>query len=111
MLQSLAGLTLVLTAADHWTTYLCLRGPVQGWRVSELNPLADWLFTSFGLVPGLLIDSTVTLAAVAFLTTTALFPRSAKSVCFGVLVVSTAWAVLNNLRAIEVLGLSPLGAS
>ena len=111
MLQTLAGLTLVLTAADHWTTYLCLRGPVQGWRVSEVNPLADWLFASFGLVPGLLIDSIVTLAAVAFLATTALFPRSAKGVCFAILVASTAWAVLNNLRAIEVLGLSPLGAS
>jgi len=109
MLHALAGLTLLLTAADHWTTYVCLRGPVQGWRVSELNPLADWLFVKFGLVPGLLIDSTITLAAVAFLVSTALFPRSAKGVCFAILVASTAFAVVNNLRAIEVLGLSPLG--
>ena len=109
MLHWMAGLTLVLTAADHWTTYLCLRGPVTGWQVSEVNPLADWLFMKFGLVPGLLIDSSITLFAIAFLLSTNLFPRSAKSVCFGVLVVSTAWAVLNNLRAIEVLGLSPLG--
>jgi len=111
MLHWLAGLTIVLTAADHWTTYLCLRGPVEGWRVSELNPLADWLFGNFGLVPGLMIDSSVTLAAVAFLLTTALFPRAAKSVCFAVLVVSTAWAVINNLLAIQALGLSPLGAA
>ena len=110
MLHWLAGLTVVLTAADHWTTYLCLRRPVAGWHVSEVNPLADWLFTTFGLIPGLLIDSSITLVAVAFLFSTALFPRTAKSVCFGVLVVSTAWAVLNNLRAIEALGLSPLGA-
>ena len=110
MLHALAGLTLVLTAADHWTTYLCLRGPVQGWRVSELNPLADWLFASYGLVPGLMIDSAVTCVAVVFLATTTLFPRSAKGICFAVLVVSTAWAVLNTLRAIDVLGLSPLGA-
>jgi hypothetical protein len=110
MLHWLAGLTVVLTAADHWTTYLCLRGPVAGWRVSELNPLADWLFGTFGLVPGLLIDSTVTLMAVAFLLSTTLFPRTAKGVCFAVLVVSTAWAVINNLLAIEALGLSPLGA-
>jgi hypothetical protein len=110
MLHWLAGLTVVLTAADHWTTYLCLRGPVPGWRVSEVNPLADWLFATFGLVPGLLIDSSITLVAVAFLCSTGLFPRSAKSICFGVLVVSTGWAVLNNLRAIEALGLSPLGA-
>jgi len=109
MLQALAGLTLLLTAADHWTTYLCLRGPVQGWHVSEVNPLADWLFTQFGLVPGLMIDSSITLVAVAFLATTALFPRGAKGVCFGILVLSTAFAVINNLRAIQVLGLSPLG--
>ena len=62
-------------------------------------------------MPGLLIDSSVTLVAVAFLVSTALFPRTAKSVCFAVLVVSTAWAVLNNLRAIQALGLSPLGAT
>jgi hypothetical protein len=111
MLHWLAGLTLALTVADHWTTYLCLRHPVQGWQVSELNPLADWLFTTFGLVPGLLIDSAITLVAVAFLVSTALFPRTAKSVCFAILVVSTGWAVLNNLRAIEALGLSALGAT
>jgi len=110
MLHWLAGLTVVLTAADHWTTYLCLRSPVAGWNVSEINPLADWLFATFGLVPGLLIDSSITLVAVVFLFSTALFPRTAKSVCFAVLVVSTAWAVLNNLLAIEALGLSPLGA-
>jgi hypothetical protein len=110
MMQWLAGLTLLLTAADHWTTYLCLRGPVAGWRISELNPLADWLFGTFGLVPGLVIDSSVTLFAVAFLFTTGLFPQTAKSVCFAVLVISTAWAVINNLLAIQALGLSPLGA-
>ncbi|HEY8156903.1 MAG TPA: hypothetical protein VII72_22450 [Myxococcota bacterium] len=111
MLHWLAGFTVVLTAADHWTTYLCLRGPVAGWHVSELNPLADWLFTTVGLVPGLLIDSTITLAAVGFLLSTALFPRSTKGVCFAVLVASTAWAVLNNLLAIQALGLSPMGAA
>ena len=110
MLHWLAALTLGLSAADHWTTYLCLRNPVVGWNVSELNPLADWLFARFGLVPGLLIDSSITLLAVAFLFSTALFPRAAKSVCFSVLVISTGWAVLNNLLAIEALGLSPLGA-
>jgi hypothetical protein len=111
MLHWLAAFTIVLTAADHWTTYLCLRGPVAGWNVSELNPLADWLFTTFGLVPGLLIDTSVTLVAVGFLLSTALFPRAAKSVCFAVLVLSTAWAVINNLLAIDALGLSPLGVA
>jgi hypothetical protein len=109
MLNWLAALTVVLTAADHWTTYLCLRSPVEGWRVSELNPLAEWLFASFGLVNGLLIDSAITIVAVGFLLSTGMFPRTAKGVCFSVLCFSTGLAVLNNLRAIEALGLSPFG--
>ena len=55
-------------------------------------------------MPGLLIDSSITLVAVVFLLSTGLFPRTAKSICFAVLVVSTAWAVLNNLLAIDALG-------
>ena len=59
----LATLTVLLSAADHWTTYLCLSKPVAGVVVSEANPIADWLFSSVGLVPGLLVDSVLTLAA------------------------------------------------
>ena len=78
MLRLLVLLTLLLTSADHWTTYQCLGRPVPGWHVSEANPMADWLFTSTGLVPGLLIDSAITLVAVAFLVTTGALPRRAK---------------------------------
>jgi hypothetical protein len=102
---------LVLSAADHWTTYLCLRQPVEGWLVHEANPISDWLFTMVGLVPGLLVDSALTLMAVAFLLTTRVFPPAAK--CAFLLVVSawTAYAVHNNLTAIDALGLSPLGGT
>ena len=55
----IAFATLVLSAADHWTTYLCLRNPVTGWDVSEANPISDWLFSGIGLVPGLLVDSAI----------------------------------------------------
>ena len=61
MLRLLAGFTLLLTGADHWTTYLCLRMPVEGWEVIEANPLADWLFQVMGLVPGPAIDTAITL--------------------------------------------------
>ena len=111
MLHVLVGLTLMLTAADHWTTYLCLRTPVPGWQVTEANPLADWLFRSFGLVPGILIDSAVTLVAVAFLLGTPLVPRPAKGAFFLVVVVWTGWAVVNNTTALIALGLSPLGGA
>jgi len=109
MLLPLATLTVLLTAADHWTTYLCLRAPVPGWEVSEVNPLADWLFGAVGLGPGILVDSLVSALAVAFLLSTDLVPRAAKGTYLGLVVVWTAWAVVNNLRAMSVMGLSPLG--
>ncbi len=105
----LAFLTLLLSAADHWTTYLCLRAPVAGWQVAEANPLADWLFGNLGLVPGLMVDSVVTVLAVAFLLTTPRIPKVAKGMFFGLVIAGTGVAVVNNLMAIRALGLSPLG--
>ena len=111
MLTLLVALTLLLTAADHWTTYLCLRSPIAGWEVVEANPLAEWLFTNIGLVPGILLDSALTLAAIAFLLTTRRVPQTAKGVFFGLVVAWTGWAVVNNLEALGALGLSPLGGA
>lgn len=110
MLPVLVALTLLLTAADHWTTYLCLRAPVRGWEVVEANPLSDWLFSSLGLGAGLLLDSLVTLVAVSFLVSTPLIPKPAKNGFFAVIVAWTGWAVVNNFQAIHALGISPLGA-
>lgn len=107
MLPALAALTLLLTAADHWTTWVCLRSPVPGWEVSEGNPLADWLFRSIGLGPGILLDSAVTLAVLALLVSTPLLPRAAKNGFLAVVVAWTAWAVVNNVQAILALGISP----
>jgi len=111
MLHILVALTLLLTAADHWTTYLCLRAPVPGWEVTEANPIADWLFQSIGLVPGILLDSAVTLAAIAFLLGTALVPRAAKGGFFVAIVAWTTWAVVNNVKAILSMGISPLSGA
>jgi len=103
-------LTLMLTAADHWTTFVCLRRPVDGWSVTEANPISEWLFASLGLVPGLLLDSAVTLVAIAFLLTTDLVPKPAKGLIFAAVAMWTGYAVLNNVQAITALGLSPLGS-
>jgi hypothetical protein len=105
----LASITLLLTAADHWTTYLCLRAPVDGWAVTEANPIAEWLFNAVGLVPGLMIDSVVTLFAIAFLLCTPRLPKPLKGAFLACVVVGTGHAVVNNLEAIRMLGLSPLG--
>ena len=111
MFYFLASLTLILTAADHWTTYLCLRAPVEGWAVSEANPIAESLFGAVGLVPGLMIDSVVTIFAIAFLITTPRLPRAVKGAFFLCVVFWTTHAVVNNLEAIRMLGLSPLGGA
>jgi hypothetical protein len=111
LLHILALLTLLLTAADHWTTYLCLKAPVPGFEVSEANPIADWLFQSVGLVPGILLDSVVTLAAMGFLVWTALIPLAAKRIFLLVVIAWTGYAVLNNLQAVAWMGLSPLGSA
>lgn len=108
-MRLLALLTVVTSAADHWTTYLCLRSPVAGWNVTEANPLADWLFQQIGLVPGLLTDSAITIAGVAFLCLTAAIPHSAKCVFFGTISLWTSFAVMNNVLAVHALGLSLLG--
>ena len=100
----------LLTAADHVTTWLCLREPVQGWVVAEANPFAAWLFAQTGLVPGLLIDSLVTLAALVYLATTTRFAPALRTAMLGVVAVTTAYAVVNNAFAIAELGIGPFGA-
>ena len=106
MLKWLVGLTLLLTAADHWTTYVCLRAPVEGWVVNEANPIAQWLFARLGLVPGLAFDSAITLLAIGFLYSTQRFPRPLKAAFLAVVAAWTAHAVVNNVFAIRELGLA-----
>ena len=109
MLAVFVALTVLFTAADHWTTYLCLRAPVDSWHVTEANPIADWLFSSVGLVPGILFDSLITLVAIGFLLTTPLVPPRMKTGFFFLVAAWTGWAVTNNLAALRSLGLSPWG--
>jgi hypothetical protein len=111
LMRAMALLTLLLSVADHWTTYLCLRTPLAGWEVTEANPIADWLFGSVGLVPGLLVDSALTLGAVGFLLITRRVSSSVKFCFFGLLVTWTGFAVINNLQAISTIGLSLLGTA
>jgi hypothetical protein len=107
MLRNLALATIILTFLDHWTTYLCLRYPVEGWVVNEANPIADALFDVAGLGPGLAIDSAVTIFAVLFVFTTGLFNRNVKVAMLAIITVTTGYAVFNNLGAITRMGIAP----
>ena len=107
MLRAFALSTLVLTGLDHWTTYLCLRAPVEGWAVTEANPFADWLFRWAGLDLGLAVDTAVTLGAVVFLITTRVFAPNLKVAFLALITLSTGYAVVNNVGAIVRMGLMP----
>jgi hypothetical protein len=107
----LAIVVLTLTGLDHWTTYLCLREPVAGWAVAEANPFAEWLFSWAGLVPGLLIDTLITVAALVFLLSTSPFAGPLKTAFLCFIAAATGYAVANNLVAIADLGLSPFGTA
>jgi len=110
MVQLLASLALLFSLADHWTTYLCLRAQVAGWEVTEANPLADWLFQHFGLAGGLWIDTVVTALVLLFVVRTHRIARPAKLAALAVLVGTTAYAVANNLEAVQQLGISLTGS-
>lgn len=109
MLFALLLLVALLSAADHWTTYLCLSADTPGWQVTEANPLADWLFVQAGLVEGLLIDSVITVCALVFLAYTGRLPHLVKLAFLSFAAFWTGLAVANNIEAARTMGLSLLG--
>ena len=111
MLRLFVGMTIALTCADHWTTYLCLHAPVEGYDVVEANPVAQWLFDRAGLMAGLVIDTTLTILAIAYLTRTGVLAHRVKIVLLCLIAFSTGWAVVNNLGAIDRMGIAPWSGS
>ena len=109
MLPMLVVVALVLSAADHWTTYLCLIEETPGLQVMEGNPLAAWLFATLGLAGGLVIDSLVTVGALAFLLVSCSVPRWVKLAFLCGLIGATGLAVANNLGALKALRMAPFG--
>lgn len=91
----------VLTCLDHWTTYTVLTMPAPGWEVREGNPWAAWMFETFGLVPGLLIDGVLTIAIVAFIVWVRWLPRAVKLIAFAGVNLITLFAVVNNVICIR----------
>ncbi len=105
LLKILAVGVILVSTADHWTTYLCLRAPVAGFDVMEGNPLAAWLFDQIGLVPGLLLDTLVTIGAIVVVIRSAILPHGLKLGFFAAVCVWTGFAVVNNLAILQALGL------
>ncbi len=111
MLRLFVGMTIVLTCADHWTTWLCLHAPVEGYDVVEANPVAQWLFDQAGLMVGLAIDTALTVAAIAYLSLTGALADGVKVALLCVISFSTGYAVVSNLGAITQMGIAPWSGS
>ena len=94
----------VLSAADHYTTYLMLANPIPGWDVWESNPVAKWLFDTFGLIPGLAIDSVFTIGAGIWAYGTSLVIEEWKIVWCIVVCGGTWYAVHNNVNVLYTTG-------
>jgi len=109
MVPFLACVALAVSLADHWSTWLCLHAPVPGWYVAEANPVAAWLFARVGLVPGLLLDSALTLVALTVLARARRVPEAAKLVLLAAVILWTGLAVQHNLESAYRLGLTPGG--
>lgn len=106
----LAFLALILNGLDNWTTYICLREPVEGFVVAEANPIADFIFQQMGLVPGLLFEYALTIAVLYFIIVTTRVPGVVKSVLLTLLCLIAGYAAWNNHQIIQDIGLATFGA-
>ena len=104
MRLALGALVILFNSLDSLTTFLCLREPLPGFEVIEANPFARWLFEVTGLVHGLLLESLITLAAVAFLVLSPTLPEWARTALLVLLIALPAWAVVNNLQVMSAVG-------
>ena len=101
----LGGLVLLFNLADNATTFFCLRAASPIFEVFEANPVAAWTFDKLGLAGGLILETVITTAAVAFLIHTDRIPANPKLVLLATLAVLPAWAAINNLQVAWVVGL------
>jgi hypothetical protein len=88
-----------------------LHAPVAGYAVVEANPVAGWLFAHTGLGTGLLIDSVLTVTAIAYLALTSALADGVKLTLLAVIACCTGFAVVSNLGAITQMGLAPWSGS
>ena len=95
----------VLSAADHWTTWMCLREAIPGWDAAEANPIAAMLFGKVGLEMGLLLDSVLTVVLGVFLYVTNIMPAWAKIGFLAFFCILTSAAVYGNSQALKAMGI------
>ncbi len=84
--QGLWGIFTVLQAMDVWTTHKVLSA-----GGSELNPVMDWLFKRFGVLPSLIVVKVA--VVVVFWVYMLDYPLLVSAVC-----IFYAFVIANNLK-------------
>lgn len=102
----LAGILMAVTLGDAYTTWACLHEPVPCWEVLEWNPVAEWLFETLGLVPGLVVDSVITLVAALWVARTTKIATPLKVSYFTLGIIVTSWAVCHNYQGMVEIGIA-----
>jgi hypothetical protein len=99
-----AILAVLFNLIDNLTTFACLRKPIAGFQVVELNPIADWMFKAMGLGPGLVFEFAISIAAIAFITKTDVLGLRVKLAVLGFICLLAAGAGINNLIVMSKIG-------
>ena len=103
--MGLVFLAVILNTLDNITTYFCLRAPVPMYEVFEANPLADFLFQTMGLRTGLIFEFVVSTLLLVWIACTKRIPHRVKVGFLVVLCALPGWAVWNNLRVMQEVGI------
>ncbi len=93
---------MLVTVGDAYTTWACLHNPVPG--VFEANPVANWLFGFFGLLPGLIIDGVITLFILVSLGYTKRIRMKLKILILILGIAISVYAVQNNYQVMVEVG-------
>lgn len=101
---SLIVVFMLLTAGDAYTTWACLRVPLSG--ATELNPMVNWMFEAWGLVPGLIIDWIITFLVLVLLGLSGRIGVKAKMLILIAGIAITTYAIHNNYGIMVEIGVA-----
>ncbi len=104
LLTSLAALAMFTNFLDNWTTYRCLYKPFEDFTVIEVNPVARFLFDTIGLDYGLLLEFTITVGVIGYVTKTTMLPDWVKGTILVVVGLPAAFAAWNNYQVMQMVG-------
>ena len=108
MIKYILWIYSILVIGDAFTTWICLSIAIPpGYEVSELNPIVNWFFFHFGLVPSLIVVSIFRIGITWILYYTEILSKMFSDkfaiVFFFYVALITLLAVINNSTVIYLL--------